>query len=174
MRALILAAMMAAVFAVPTTALAASGDYPTTTSTDCNVNPDAVTCIDGPDPDDLPTPIDEPDIDDPSGPGEPNITDRVCTSRVTVANTTNPASLQTLIACPGGTSAAGFNNAKKAMLTGAPLNSFPKCNQLNDIIRIHYPFAVGMTFTSPDFGECLRDDPALPGQQLVVVFSRPL
>jgi hypothetical protein len=166
MRALILAAMMAAVLAVPTAALAASGDYPTTTSTDCNIHPDAVTCIGGPDPDDLPTPIDEPGVEDPSGPGEPNITDRVCTSRVTVSNATNIAQLATLIQCPGGTSAAGFNKAKLSMLTGAPLGTFPKCNQLNDVIRIHYPFAVGMTFTSPELGECLRGG--------TVVFSRPL
>jgi hypothetical protein len=99
-------------------------------------------------------------------PGEPNIVDRVCTSRVLVNNATNISQLQTLIGCPGGTSAAGFNQAKKDMLTGAPLGGYPKCNQLNDIIRIHYPWATGVTFTSPDFGDCLRGG--------AVVFSRPL
>jgi hypothetical protein len=160
MRALILAAMMAALLAVPAGTFAASGDYPTTTSTDCNLNPDAVTCIGGPDPDDLPTPIDDPG-QDPSGPDEPNLIDRVCTSRVNVTGATVLGQLTTLIQCPAGSSAAGFNQAKLNML-----NVAPKCNQRNDVIRIHYPWARGVTFTSPELGECIRGG--------IVVFSREL
>jgi hypothetical protein len=122
MRALILAAMMAAVLAVPTAALA-------------TIPPD-----------------------------EPQLIDRVCTSRVTQNDATVLGQLHTLIQCPGGTSAGGFTQAKLAMLNGT--GGFPKCNNLNDVIRIHYPFAVGMTFTSPELGECLRGG--------TVVFSRPL
>ena len=162
MRALLLAAMTAALLAVPAGALAASGDYPTTTSTDCNINPDAVTCIGGPDPDDLPTPIPDPDIPDPSGPGEPpELIDRVCTSRVNVTGATVLGQLTTLIQCPAGSSAAGFNQAKLNML-----NVAPKCNQRFDVIRIHYPWARGVTFTSPELGECIRGG--------TVVFSRDL
>ena len=119
MRLLILAAMMAALFAVPTAALA-------------TIPPD-----------------------------EPNLVDRVCTSRVTQNNATGLGQLHTLIQCPAGSSAAGFNQAKLAML-----NVAPKCNQLNDVIRIHYPWAVGVTFTSPELGECIRGG--------TVIFSRPL
>ena len=69
-----------------------------------------------------------------------------------MSGATNIGLLTTLIQCPGGTSAAGFNQAKLDMLRTAP-----KCNQRNDVIRIHYPWARGVTFTSPERGECLRD-----------------
>jgi hypothetical protein len=119
MRALILAAMMAALLAVPAGALA-------------TIPPD-----------------------------EPELIDRVCTSRVNVTGATVLGQLQTLIQCPGGSSAAGFNQAKLNML-----NVAPKCNRLNDVIRIHYPWAPGVTFTSPDLGECIRGG--------TVIFSRDL
>jgi hypothetical protein len=161
MRSLILAAMTAALIAVPATALAATGDgdFPTTTSTDCNVHPDAVNCIPGPDPDDLPHPIDEPEVPEPSGPGEPTLVDRVCTTRVNTTGATVLGLTTTLIQCPGGSSAGGFTQAKLDMLRGEP-----PCNQRNDVIRIHYPWARGVTFTSPELGECVRAG--------VVVFSR--
>ena len=153
MRSLILAAMMAALLVLPAHALASSDPLPT----HCDVLPDSLSCIGVPDEDDLPQPIDEPDVPDPSGPSEPTLVDRVCTSRVNVTGATVLGQLHTLIQCPGGTSAAGFNQAKLTMLrTG--------CDQLNDVIRIHYPWARGVTFTSPELGECLRGG--------VVVFSR--
>jgi hypothetical protein len=124
MRALILAAMMAALFALPASALAIAGD-----------------------------PNEPPD--------EPELIDRVCTSRVNVTGATVLGQLTTLIQCPAGSSAAGFNQAKLNML-----NVAPKCNQRNDVIRIHYPWAVGVTFTSPELGECIRGG--------TVVFSRDL
>jgi hypothetical protein len=127
-----------------------------TPAVDCTVHPYDFSCIGYVDPDDLPQPIDPPDIDDPAGPGEPTVTDRVCTARVGIDNATSTGHLETLIACPGGASVAGFNQAKLAMLSGAPSGTQPKCNRLNDVIRLHYPFARGMTFTSPELGECLR------------------
>jgi hypothetical protein len=143
---------------VPATSRATIDRVP---AVDCTVHPYDYDCIGYVDPDDLPQPIDPPDIDDPSGPSEPTLTDRVCTSRVAFGGT-----LQTLIPCPGGASVAGFNHAKLDMLSGAPNGSQPKCNQLGDVIRIHYPFSQGTTFTSPELGECLRGG--------TVAFSRPL
>jgi hypothetical protein len=122
MRALILAAMTAAVLAVPTAAMA-------------TIPPD-----------------------------EPELIDRVCTSRVTQNGATVLGQLHTLIQCPGGSSAAGFTQATQAMLNGT--GGFPRCNNLNDVIRIHFPWAVGVTFTTPEFGECIRGG--------TVIFSRPL
>jgi len=70
--------------------------------------------------------------------------------------------------CPGGASAANFAAGFQTMRTGAPNGTFPRCDQPNDVIRLTFPVAVGMTtnVTSPELGECLRG-----GQ---VIFSRPL
>jgi hypothetical protein len=148
---------------VPATSRASIDRVP---AVDCTAHPYEYDCIGYVDPDDLPQPIDPPDVDDPAGPTEPAIGDRVCTARVAFDNATNIGLLRTLIACPGGASVAGFNQAKLAMLSGAPNGTQPKCNRLGDVIRIHYPFASGTTFTSPELGECLRGG--------TVVFSRQL
>ena len=152
-----------------TTALAASDTFLTTESTDCELHPDAVTCIPGPDPDDLPGDPLDPGPMDPGGPVEPTIVYRVCTARVLVNNASVLGQLQTLIACPGGSSAAGFNQGKLQMLNGTPIAfpRFPKCNQQGNVIRILYPWARGVTFTRPEIGECLDASSN-------VLFSRPL
>jgi hypothetical protein len=154
---------------ISTTALAASDTYLTTDSTDCELHPDAVTCIPGPDPDDLPGDPIDPGPTDPGGPVEPTLVYRVCTARVLVNNATALGQLHTLIACPGGSSAGGFHQAKLQMLNGTPITSpsFPKCNQQGNVIRILYPWARGVTFTSPEIGECLD-------RFSNVLFSRPL
>src|SRR3954452_2760022 len=126
MRFFILAAMMAAVLAVPAAGFAGV-----------------------------------PDPNDPNP--EPAFYHLKCASRITATG-----GLQVLQRCPGGASAPHFADGFNKMRTGAPDAGFPRCDLVNDVIRLTFPIAAGVptNVTSPELGECQRGG--------VVVFSRPL
>lgn len=123
---------------------------PLTTSTDCNLNPDALTCIEGPNPADLPG-------ESPRRTTTEFYGVAVCSARVDTDFATSVTDLQTLTPCPSGSL---FGQAKLALIQGSYGAQGPQCNRLEDLLRIRYPVLRNGIY-QPSSGDCVRDDQVL-------------
>jgi hypothetical protein len=146
-----LAIGIAMLVAVPA-ASAATTTYPVLTESTmyCDGIDDPLTCIEGPDPSDLPSPIEEPDLEDPFSPSEPNVTEAQCSARVIRDYATSLIHLQNF--CPVKTA---FNDALLAVMRGPGLPA-PRCDRLNDRLVLHYLMGSGGTSLRPFSGDCKR------------------
>lgn len=147
---LVIAMGLALLVAVP--GASAANSYPVLTESTmyCDGIDDPLTCIEGPDPDDLPSQIEEPDLDDPSGPSEPSVSEAQCSARVTRNFATNLIHLQNF--CPSKTA---FNDALLALMRG-PSPTGPRCDRLDDRLILHYLRGSGGTSLRPFSGDCKR------------------